>query len=92
MLSCKEAMRLASEKLDRDLSFWQRLSLRLHVLMCQACSRYGGQIAMLDRAVGEHYRYDQPGENAPSLTEETRGRIKASLRTAAPDSDSRDAE
>lgn len=92
MLSCKEATRLVSEKLDRELPFWQRLGLRLHVLMCRACSRYKCQVTMLDRAVCEHYRYDQPAENAVSLSQETRGRIKASLRAATSDSDSRDTE
>ncbi len=74
MLSCKEATRLVSEKLDADLPFWQRLSLRLHVLMCRACSRYTRQVTMLDRTIVEHYRIDQPSDNAFPLSEETRCR------------------
>ncbi len=92
MLSCKEATRLVSEGLDRELPLWQRLGLRLHVLMCRACSRYTRQVTMLDRAVSGHYCSDQPIQGAAPLSEETRGRIKASLRAATSDSESRDAE
>ena len=85
MLSCKEATRLVSEKLDRQLPFWQRLSLRLHVLMCRGCSWYTRQVKMLDQVVGEHYRLEQSAENATLLSEEIRQRIKASLRAATSD-------
>ncbi len=85
MLSCKEAIRLVSEKLDVDLPFWQRLGLRLHVLMCRACSRYTRQVTMLDRTIAEHYRLDHPADNAAPLSEESRARIKASLRGATSD-------
>jgi hypothetical protein len=85
MLSCKEATRLVSEKLDRELPFRQRLGLRLHVLMCRGCSWYARQVTMLDRVVGEHYRYGQTVEKAAQLSEEIRQRIKASLRAATSD-------
>ena len=92
MLSCKEAMRLVSESQDREFSFWQRVGLRFHVLMCRACSRYSRQITMIDRAAVEHYRDHPPATNAAPLSPETRGRIKASLRAATSDSLSQDAE
>ena len=85
MLSCKEAIRLVSERLDRELPLWQRLGLRLHVLMCRGCSRYTRQVTILDRPVGEHYRFDRPTEGAAPLSAESRGRIKASLRAATSD-------
>jgi len=34
MLSCKEATRLVSESLGRELPVRQRLSLRFHLMMC----------------------------------------------------------
>lgn len=85
MLSCKQAIRLVSEKLDRDLPFRRRVSLRLHVLMCRACSRYRRQITALDRVVAEHYHGDRPVEPSLPLSPESQQRIKASVRVATPD-------
>ncbi len=92
MLSCKEAIGLVSEKLDRDLPFWRRLSLRLHVLMCRACSRYTRQITTLDRVVAEHYHGDRLVEPSPPISPESQQRIKASVRAAASGQDSSGAE
>jgi hypothetical protein len=51
MLSCEEVSRLVSESLDRQLPLGQRLSVRLHLLMCSLCSRFRRQIMFLNRAV-----------------------------------------
>lgn len=51
MLTCKEAIRLVSEDLDRRLSIWSRLQLRLHVMMCDACTAYRRQLGALHRAI-----------------------------------------
>jgi len=48
MLSCKETARLVSDGLDRRLSLWQRMNLRLHLMMCGACSAYRRQVAQLN--------------------------------------------
>lgn len=49
MLNCKDATRLISEGLDHRLSIWQRINLRLHVMMCKACNAYKRQIEGLQR-------------------------------------------
>ncbi len=54
MLSCKEASRLISEGADRDLDLGQRTALRLHLLICTACSRVKRQFAFMRRAAGEY--------------------------------------
>ncbi len=90
MLSCKEATRLVSEKLDRELPLWRRVSLRLHVLMCRACSRYARQVTMLDRTVAEHYRGEPDAVDAERLSSDSLERMKASLRSAKPDAESPD--
>ncbi len=92
MLSCKEAAQLVSEGLDRELSFWQRMSLRLHVLMCRACSRYTRQVKALDAAVSEHYRGDPSVQKPERLPDNALNRIKAALRLPKPNSDSQQAE
>ena len=44
---CEEISRLASEKLERQLNFIERLRLRLHFLMCLACRHYDAHITQL---------------------------------------------
>ena len=51
---CKDASRLLSLGLDEDLPFGQRTALRLHLLMCTACSRVKAQFGFLHKAVA-HY-------------------------------------
>jgi hypothetical protein len=50
-LSCKEASRLISEGMDRRLSVPERIKLRLHVSICDACTRFTSQVAFLRRAL-----------------------------------------
>jgi len=44
MLTCKEATRLSSEALDRELSLRERLSLRMHIMMCKGCTNFEEQM------------------------------------------------
>ena len=81
MLSCKEVSRLVSESLDRELSWRQRLSLRMHLLMCSLCSRFRRQMLFLSDAA---HAFAAAGEaNAlPAhirLSPEARQRIKQAL-------------
>jgi hypothetical protein len=47
MISCREASRLMSEKMDRHLGLPERLSLRLHLVMCKGCTLIARQITGL---------------------------------------------
>lgn len=47
MISCKEASRLASEKLERPLGLRERLQLRLHLAYCAGCRQMDRQFAFL---------------------------------------------
>ena len=87
MLSCKEATRLVSEGLDRELPFWRRMSLRLHVLMCRGCSRYARQITALNSLVTDHYADDPPAEVSEQVSQDAVQHIKSSLRDATPRED-----
>lgn len=47
MLNCYEASQLISQSLDRPLSFSERLQLKVHLLMCDACRRFKQQLNQL---------------------------------------------
>ena len=51
MPSCKDVTRLVSEGLDRELGFGERVSLRVHFLMCRGCRTFEYQMARLRQAV-----------------------------------------
>ena len=50
-LTCKEATRLISQGLDRELGLWDRLRLRIHLAICDACSAFARQMDLLRRAI-----------------------------------------
>jgi hypothetical protein len=51
MLSCKEATQLVSQGLDRRLGLGQRVALRLHLAICDGCSSFRKQVALLRQAM-----------------------------------------
>lgn len=52
--NCRQASRLQSEALDHKLSVLHRVGLRIHLLLCKWCRRYGKQIRFLRDAAHEH--------------------------------------
>jgi len=59
-LSCKEASKLISEGMDRRLSLAERITLRLHVGICDACTRFTSQVGFLRRALKTFPGPDDP--------------------------------
>lgn len=51
MLSCKETSRLLSQGEDRRLGFGERVALRLHLAICDACRNARAQFRFLRVAV-----------------------------------------
>lgn len=47
MLNCHNATRLMSESQERQLSFTERMSLRLHLSMCSGCRNFKDQMGAL---------------------------------------------
>jgi Putative zinc-finger len=47
MLNCKQAAALMSQGMDRKLGFWQRMSLRFHLMMCSGCRNFNRQLKFL---------------------------------------------
>ena len=62
MMSCRQVCDSASEIADGDLGTWQRLQVRVHLLICKYCRRYIRQFSIMVGAIQDR---DQP-EEAPS--------------------------
>ena len=62
-LTCKDASRLISQGMDRRLSFMERIALRLHVRVCDACTRFSRQLGFLRRALKTFPGPDEPKDH-----------------------------
>jgi hypothetical protein len=59
--TCREVHRLVSEGMDRELTLVERTRMRLHLVVCEACTRFNGQMDTLRRAM----RQGPPGDKQP---------------------------
>jgi len=84
LLSCREASRLISEALDRELTRRERWALRIHTIMCSACRRFSAQLIVLRQTVGkmpDRFRQQWPAQPT-RLSQERRATIKRLLAEA----------
>lgn len=59
--TCREVHRLVSEGMDRELTLVERVRMRLHLMVCGACTRFNGQMRLLRGAM----RSFPPDDEAP---------------------------
>jgi len=65
MLKCRDVLEQADAYLDQQLSGWQRLQFKLHLLLCRNCRRYIKNL-QLTQQVSQQVRLSQ---TSPSETE-----------------------
>ena len=82
MFNCKAVTRMVSESLDRKLPFYQRMGIRMHLLMCKLCSRYQRQLLLLRETIRLQAASSEDIESAIVLPPGARERIKRSIRNA----------
>lgn len=82
IFSCREASRLVSEGQDRRLGMRERVSLRMHTMMCGACRAYAKQLSWLDGVLRGRREAMALGEE-PVLDDSAKQRLKAGLHEAA---------
>lgn len=76
MFNCKEVTRLVSESLDRKLPIHQRTGIRLHLFMCEFCTRYQQQLMFLRKILRSSAMYDEDTEPYIAVPHEALKRIK----------------
>ena len=54
MLNCKQVHALVSQGLDRDLSLSERARMKLHLMICKACTNFNGQMHFIRNAMQRH--------------------------------------
>ena len=80
--SCEQASRLASESLDRDLSWSELWGLRFHSFLCRSCRRMVRQLTMIRALLSKmpEASQQQLRENLPQLSADRKRQIKQLLR------------
>lgn len=51
MLDCRHATLLISRSMEKRLPFRQRMTLRLHLMLCDACTQFMRQLHLLRAAI-----------------------------------------
>jgi hypothetical protein len=63
--NCREVTRLLIERQDRPLTALERIRVRLHLGICEMCTRFGGQLGVMNRALSAWKAYRESGESDP---------------------------
>jgi len=53
MLSCKDITEKANSYLDKELPFYTRMQVKLHLMMCVHCQRYVHQLRATINVLGK---------------------------------------
>jgi len=77
--TCKEVTHLASDSMDRSLSTFDRVRMKLHMLVCERCVRYYRQIRAIHEAFRRHGLSVSEVEQGVNLSAQAKERIKESL-------------
>lgn len=60
--TCKEVSALLVAREDRELPLADRLALRLHMAMCEACPKFERQMLTMRNAMKQWRQYTEGGE------------------------------
>jgi hypothetical protein len=82
MYTCKEVSQLVLEKYVRRLSLRERLGIRIHFLICAACTRFEVQMRFLRQAARRYAEWHQREDQDTVLTPGAKKRIRDKLRGA----------
>lgn len=63
MLNCRQVTRLFSQAQERQLTFAERVGLKMHVMMCKGCRNFGEHMTVLRKITRAYVQ----GENAPNI-------------------------
>lgn len=85
MINCKEYAEMTSRSMDRRLSLWERLTMKLHQMLCPPCNLIRKQFVTLRNACRFSSSAGDSTGNGQRLSDEVCERIKSVLRKASRD-------
>lgn len=72
--NCKETSTLVTQSMDRRLTWTERLGMRIHLAVCDNCTRFAKQMRLIREWLSKEDETLQPG-----LSDESRERIARKL-------------
>jgi len=60
--NCREVTRLILERENRALTVVERVAVRFHLGICLMCTRFTGQVKLMNRAMAQWKRYAEHDE------------------------------
>lgn len=60
MIPCKKASELIDKKTVLKLSVCEKMTLKLHIVLCEACKRYEEQSQLLERILKSYSQTSNP--------------------------------
>ena len=63
-IDCRQATHLVLQGEDQPIGWGDRLRLRFHMLICDACPRFVRQVALMRTALGRWRGYRDDGSDA----------------------------
>lgn len=79
---CNEVTQLVSESLDRELPFYRRFLIRMHLYMCKYCLRFEKQLRIMRNISRNQELQDSTLDQSVVLPPETCERIKQSIKSS----------
>lgn len=77
MLSCDEATMICDKNQYGEVTFWEKLRLRIHLLACKICREYTRQNSLLTKAF--HKKASQIKENHICMSTHDKEALKRKL-------------
>jgi len=78
MLTCKQASQIISQSLDNPLSRSDRIKLKFHLFICNACTRFNQQLHLIKTAV-KRMKLETENDTTIQLTVEAKARINQAI-------------
>jgi hypothetical protein len=60
--NCREVTALVLAGEDRALGFWERVAVRLHMAICEACPRFQRQVRLMHEALPRWRAYRESSD------------------------------
>jgi hypothetical protein len=60
--NCREVTRLVLERENRPLTLVERVAVRFHLGICLMCTRFTGQVRLMNGAMAQWQRYAEQDE------------------------------
>ncbi len=65
MMNCQQATKLISASQEQSLSLPEKISLKLHVMMCAGCKNFSLHVPFLSKAMKAYADFDEDDQTRP---------------------------